>query len=109
MIGWKQDSQISALGDFASELSEKTGFIPYKYRIRPYIAQKNVLANNALWDGNFDLAISLLLKHGLGDRRNVSKPNESSRRRLLAKNRIETRLSTDRRKRSGRSAWNVCK
>ena len=59
---WQDDLRCSDV-NWPKEME----YIPFKYRIRPILAQRNVLANNALWDGMPNKALSLLMKYGFKD------------------------------------------
>ena len=48
-------------------------FFSYKKSVRIFLAQKNVLASNALWDGKPNIAYSLIKRHGFGDLTNASR------------------------------------
>ena len=69
--GWKADANLERV----SEDVWGEGFQPFR-RIRALMPQWNKMANNALWDGNFNTATNYLLKHGLANNEAVPPSQE---------------------------------
>ena len=81
-------------------------------RMRAFLAAKNVMASNALWDGHPNKAYALLLRHGLSDKRHKATEDSPALLRGIIKERQARqsyRISREVFQRAQRSAWNVCK
>ena len=70
--GWKADANLE-------RVSKDVWGEDYRSfrQIRALMPQWNKMANNALWDGNFNTAINYLLKHGLASNEAVSPLQEA--------------------------------
>ena len=66
LIGlWKLDLPVSTCEATFKKLKEE-GFLTVEYlSARIFLAARNKAASDALWDGNKDVALTLLLKRGL--------------------------------------------
>jgi len=103
---WKADAKYGDLKDIHPDA--EWGYFPYIARVRVFLATRNVLATNALWDGNPNLAYVLLRKHGLKDNRQVRNRDYATSNNLITKNRLESAAWRNHKERST-SAWGVCK
>ena len=72
---WKNNSKVMEVQQLRDYFAEKNQFVPYKASIKVLISERNRLANSALWDGHFNRAVALLMKHGLKDSSQVRKPD----------------------------------
>ena len=93
------------------ELQGVVGFIKYGMSARAFLAQRNVMASNALWDGNEAAAARHIVAHGLKDKR---QDRELARERVKSKKNVRVGAAraqawSDLREKGARRAWNVCK
>ena len=72
---WKRDCKVMEVPELKSYMDEKNKFVPYKLTIRVMVGNFNRLASSALWDGHFNRAAGLLMKHGLKDKSQVRRPD----------------------------------
>lgn len=108
---WDWNPRFYELSDglIATLREEVGGYIRFKSEIRGFIGHFNVLAANAMWDGQRQKALLLLTKHGLKDRKRRGAPRASYIRKLEALNtlnRVGERSILDK---SARRAWTTCK
>lgn len=105
---WNRDEQLCHISD--DLLGEPAvGYVWWTDKVRSWLAQHNILASNALWDGAPNRAINLMRRHGFGDKRRTELPRRSRDSKRLAANRLATRGMAEHREKSARRAWNVCK
>lgn len=71
---WKQNSTVGEVPGLVDYMNEQGRFAPIKIRLQVLIGTYNRLASAALWDGQFNRAASLLIKHGLKDKSTTVKP-----------------------------------
>jgi hypothetical protein len=71
---WKKNSKVMEVQELKDYFAEKNQFVPYKASIKVMVSERNRLASSALWDGHFNRAVVLLMKHGLKDSSQVRKP-----------------------------------
>lgn len=72
---WKNNSKVMEVQELRDYFAEKNQFIPYKVSIRILVSERNRLASSALWDGHFNRAVALLMKHGFKDNSQIRKPD----------------------------------
>jgi hypothetical protein len=71
---WKRNCKVMEVPELRNYMDETKKFVPFKMNIRVMISEYNRLASSALWDGHFNRAAGLLMKHGLKDSSQVRKP-----------------------------------
>jgi len=69
--GWKADANLDRISDDVWGDAHR----PLR-QIRTLMPQWNKLANNTLWDGNFNAAITYLINHGLAENEALSPSQE---------------------------------
>lgn len=74
--GWKADANLERISDDVWG----EDFRPFR-RIQSLIPMWNKLANNALWDGNYNAAITYLINHGLAQNEALAPSKESEIRK----------------------------
>jgi hypothetical protein len=72
--GWKKDMKVVDVPELIDYLRAQGKFMPSKSRIKICIGTYNRLASAALWDSQFNRAVSLLMKHGLKDKSTITRP-----------------------------------
>lgn len=60
------------------ELVKKFGFFPYQARIQVMIGQKNKLACNAFWDGDYEKVVYFLRAYGMQGNYYAPRPSPSN-------------------------------
>jgi hypothetical protein len=85
--GWKADANLERISDDVWG----EGYRPFR-QIRTLMPAWNKLANNALWDGKFNAAITYLINHGLAKNEALvpSQESEIQKARRDYKRRVET-------------------
>lgn len=71
---WKRNCKVMEVPELRDYMDETKKFVPFKMNIRVMIGEYNRLASSALWDGHFNRAAGLLIKHGLKDKFKVKRP-----------------------------------
>ena len=73
IVGAKFLVTFTQSGDSARRISRLRSPIPI-LAITPEVGTYNRLASAALWDGHFNRAVGLLMKHGLKDKSSIARP-----------------------------------
>lgn len=71
---WKKNSTVGDVPSLAAYMNEQGMFAPIKTRLQVLIGTYNRLASAALWDGQYNRAAGLLMKHGLKDKSTIALP-----------------------------------
>ena len=74
--GWKANASLERISDDVWG----EGYRPFR-QIKTLIPVWNKLANNALWDGNYNAAITYLINHGLAKNEALAPSQESEIRK----------------------------
>lgn len=100
--GWREDRRVRDIPELISYAYEQRHFLPADVRLQVIVGDRNRLASSALWDGNYERAVLLLVKHGLRDRSTIAKPPKKNAS-YIASSRLSGNL------RNPKSDWKVVK
>jgi hypothetical protein len=99
---WKKNSTVGDVPGLAAYMNEQGKFAPIKIRLQVLIGTYNRLASAALWDGQYNRAAGLLMKHCLKDKSTVVRPTKANDTHITSR-----RLSGD--VRNPKSDWKYVK
>lgn len=72
--GWREDKRVGDIPELISYAYEQRHFLPAGVRLQVIVGTRNRLASSALWDGQWERAVMLLVKHGLVDKSTIAVP-----------------------------------
>jgi len=104
---WRHDLHLSYMPPELREYLFENK-IYHEMRARVFVAEKNKLASDALWDGRFISAFALMKKHGFIDKINHNLPGKYQDLRYKAKM-LGAGLLAENRAKSSRSSWGTVK
>jgi len=79
LYGAQHDLKFGQMPDnILTYLVEKFGFFPYQFRIQVMLGQKNKLACNAFWDGDYEKAVYFLRAYGMQGNYYAERPSPSN-------------------------------
>lgn len=100
--GWREDRRVKDVPELISYAYAQRHFLPADVRLQVIVGTRNRLASSALWDGDYERAVMLLVKHGLQDKSTVAKPPKKNAS-YIASSRLSGNL------RNPKSDWKVVK
>ncbi len=71
---WKKNSKLIEVPGLAAYMKAQGSYFPPNIPTKIWIGTYNRLASAALWDGHFNRAVGLLMKHGLKDKSSIARP-----------------------------------
>ena len=73
--GWQKDTKVSDVPGLIDYYLAQKKYVPGYVRVKVWVGTHNRLASAALWDGHFNRAAGLLMKHGLKDKSTMAVPS----------------------------------
>ena len=71
---WREDKRVGEIPELISYAYEQRHFLPAGMRLQVIVGTRNRLASSALWDGQWERAVMLLVRHGLLDKSTIAVP-----------------------------------
>lgn len=73
VAAWKRDGVVCDVPGLIDSFNAQGKYAPALIRLQVFVGSGNRLASSALWDGKFNLAVALLMKHDLKDRSTIAR------------------------------------